>query len=186
MTVYDYFASNFGTINKWMNSVLENKYRPYSVKTLKQKLRALKYDSSQANIEEIRYVSGLIRKKITKTTWQDMAYSVQKGLNKNFWTTCNKIFTTALAAVPTFDINSCFNYFKNTLSCHAQEYSFVSPSWMPQFPVPCSAYSSQPPTYSQIAGVINRCSARSSACPYDQLSIILLKRCVSHITNSVT
>ena len=33
------------------------------------------------------------------------------------------------------------------------------------------------PTYAQVAQAVNRCKTRASACPLDQLSIIILKRC---------
>ena len=51
------------------------------------------------------------------------------------------------------------------------------PSWIPSRPPPAATPISSPPTYQSVARAINKCKASSSACPLDQLSVIILKNC---------
>jgi len=48
---------------------------------------------------------------------------------------------------------------------------------MPTLPPPNSPPVISPPTYQSVARAINRCKSSSSACPLDQLSVIILKNC---------
>src|SRR6218665_3699187 len=61
--VYDYFANTYGT-NDIPDSEFQNKYLNVSAKTLKRTLKQLK--DNRADIKEIKFVSKLIRSKISK------------------------------------------------------------------------------------------------------------------------
>ena len=82
-----------------------------------------------------------------------------------------------LSALPTFDVSKGFLYFKSTLAQSSALVDFILPSWMPKLAAPANAYVTHQPTYSDVARAINRCSASASACPFDQLSVIILNRC---------
>ena len=59
--VYDYFSSTYGTVNLTTQSDLYDKYNNTSIKNMKRILKKLKHDN--ANIDEIKFLSKLIRKK---------------------------------------------------------------------------------------------------------------------------
>src|SRR2546425_180034 len=67
--IYNYFASNYGTINRSNErETLSNKYKDFSPNQLKKSLRRLKLsaDGSIPNTDEIRFVSSLLRNKLNK------------------------------------------------------------------------------------------------------------------------
>ena len=74
--------------------------------------------------------------------------------------------------IPTFDLAACHAYFKARLSLRNINSSFQPPAWMPTLHPPTTHDSYQP-----VAKAINRCRSSLSACPLDQLSIIILKNC---------
>ena len=79
--------------------------------------------------------------------------------------------------VPTFSNSVCSEYFRKTLSI-LQAYSFnVIPSWIPLLQHQSIPYNDTLPTYKEVATAVNRCRRSSSACPLDQISIIILQRC---------
>ena len=42
---------------------------------------------------------------------------------------------------------------------------------------PTSCFSQEPPKYQEIANIIKKMKARSSSCPFDQISVLVLKKC---------
>ncbi|CAB4034951.1 Hypothetical predicted protein [Paramuricea clavata] len=60
--VYDYFAENFGTVNKKnaLDEEFDKKYANYTKQELKRELKALKHQSI-TDVNNIRYVSKLLR-----------------------------------------------------------------------------------------------------------------------------
>ena len=61
--IYDYFKSNFGSVDGSENRTLIDRYKGFSNKALKKELKKLK--DSNADTSEIKYVSHLLRSKIT-------------------------------------------------------------------------------------------------------------------------
>ena len=60
--VYDYFAENFGTVNeKNLDDEFDKKYANYTKQELKRELKSLKCQPN-ADVNNIRYVSQLLRK----------------------------------------------------------------------------------------------------------------------------
>ena len=48
---------------------------------------------------------------------------------------------------------------------------------LPKLDTPAMAYNAVPPTYKEVASAVNKCKSSGSACPFDQISIIILKKC---------
>src|SRR6218665_53639 len=115
--VCDYFANTYGTIDI-PDSEFQNKYLNISAKTLKRTLKQLK--DKRADIEEIKFVSKLIRSKISKgcpRNDQDLQTELEIKFRKNFWQTCKSIFNTAFtSSLPAFTKNQCVQYFLQVLS----------------------------------------------------------------------
>jgi len=170
----------FGTMTDSTNYLFQRKYDNLSVRVLKKRLHSLKRNATPNSSTEKRYVSSLICKKLINNVTNNNNGPVvwyQKDIRSKFWTTCHKLFASALNAIPTFDISKCYDYFKATLSITNVNRSFKDVSWMPRLAHPTQAYNASPPSYSDVARALNKCKAKASACPFDQLSIVILKRC---------
>ena len=178
--VYNYFAHTYGVMSCNDTNVFDKEYADKSVKYLKRRLALLKKSASTSdNIKELRYVSSLIRDKLSKkcTDDQNKNHSLLLDLKTRFWSTCHKIFDGAAKHLPTFSVDTCYRYFVDTLSQLDKHKIFVAPQWMAKLPPPTVNNNPNCPTYNQVATAINRCRPGSSACPLDQLSILILKHC---------
>ena len=165
---------NFGTLPNSETERFRAKYDDVSVKTLKQKLRLLK--ESQADVEEIQYVSKLIRARISKTETELDKKIIEANLKDNFWRTCRQIFNAATNSLPTFNVISYTTYMSQVLRRKILQ-KFTTPEWMPELPPAKHVFDDSPPPYKDVARVIRKARGKASACPYDQLSILILKLC---------
>ena len=71
-TIYNYFRDNYGTVknNKEKERKFNEKYKNSTKSQLKKQLKSLK-NQSPNNVDEVRYVSKLLRSKITEVKTQD-------------------------------------------------------------------------------------------------------------------
>ena len=71
-TIYNYFRDNYGTVknNKKKERKFNEKYKNSTKSQLKKKLKSLK-NQSPNNVDEVGYVSKLLRLKITEAKTQD-------------------------------------------------------------------------------------------------------------------
>ena len=169
--IYDYFRE---THVKKDSSHLHSKYKEQSVKSLKRCLTQLKQTNGE--IEEIRFVSKLIRSKLSKREPVSVNDNLTERLKLKFWSTCHDLFNKATNSIPTFTIEICEKYFQKVLECiHSSR--FLIPGWIPKLNPPKFEYDDTPPSYKEIATAVNRCRAAASPCPLDGLSVIILKRC---------
>ena len=91
-TIYNYFRDNYGTVknNKEKERNFNEKYKNSTKSQLKKQLKSLK-NQSPNNIDEVRYVSKILRSKITEAKTQDQfaqkVYSTDHNneIKKNFW-----------------------------------------------------------------------------------------------------
>ena len=102
--VYQYFADTCATIPREANKDFVLRYADYSIKSLKNALRSLKKLPNQSDASEIRYVSGLIRSKLSAKSNQDIIGNsdLDRDLRQNLWSQCRKLFDTAAHRIPTF------------------------------------------------------------------------------------
>ncbi|MDW0252306.1 MAG: reverse transcriptase domain-containing protein, partial [Nitrososphaeraceae archaeon] len=171
------FSENYGIITSSPSFV--NKYTQKSIGKLKFDLKALKLDKSGNNSDEIIYLSKLIRsmiKKGQKVNQISESHFTEKEFKESFWSSCKKIFNKAVNIAPTFSLLDCYNYFKTTL-CGTDQSLFNIPSWFVQISPPTTCANTSPPTYAEIARLINRAKSSSSPCPLDQISVIMFKKC---------
>ena len=78
---------------------------------------------------------------------------------------------------PNFNVEECENYFKDSHQQNAESSSFMYPSWMKQLNRPQSVFDLATPSYREITSIINNIKSSGSPCPFDHISIIVLKRC---------
>ena len=91
-TIYNYFRDNYGTVknSKEKERKFNEKYKNSTKSQLKKQLKSLKNQSTN-NVDEVRYVSKLLRSKITEAKTQDQfaqkVYSIDHDneIKKNFW-----------------------------------------------------------------------------------------------------
>ena len=150
---------------------LHSKYKEQSVKSLERCSTQLK--QTNGDIEEIRFVSKLIRSKLSKREPVSVNDNLTERLELKFWSTCHDLFNKATNSIPTFTIEICEKYFQKVLECiHSSR--FLIPGGIPKLSPPKFEYDDTPPSYKEIAIAVNRCRAAASPCPLDGLSVIIL------------
>ena len=179
-TVYKYFADNYGTVKNDNKNGQTEEYSKMSIKHLKRELAQMKKNQiNTENIDNIRRVSGLIRRKLKPTKFMSdhSKNDIACQLAKNFWKTCKSVFECVENVIPSFDLTTCFQFFQKVMH-QSLSRSFKSfPEWIPQLNPPSFPCSTEEPTYKEITRAINKCKSKACPCPLDQLSIIILKRC---------
>ncbi len=102
-----------------------------------------------------------------------------KDFGTNFWPSCKKLFASVAGAIPKFNIMECEEYFSKILALPDSlgRCLFHIPQWFVSMPPPVTPLDQSPPTYAEIATIIKKARAGSSASPLDQISVITLKKC---------
>ena len=121
----------------------------------------------------------MIRTKLSTQRQQnsEKISATESDLKTRFWSTCHRLFANAGNSKPEFTVAQGFQYFVNTLSQANKLKKFLPPSWMPTLPLPADNMDIRPPTYKDVTDAVNKCRPEASACPLDQLSILILKHC---------
>ena len=164
-----YFNDNYGQVKPRTKF---SQYNNMSKSKLKKSLKNLKLQCG--NLEEIRYISKLLRKKLC---FKDQARNYEKDLSKDFWKFCKGEFEQSETQQPNFDELSCYDYFKSVFLEKSENRQFNFPSWLKPFPAASSNFDSECPSYREITKRIRRMRSSGSPCPIDQISIIPFKRC---------
>jgi len=177
--VYSYFLDICGTIPLPSENDYANKYDNQSTKRLKNSLRLLKKSDITVNTSEIKYLSAQIRSRVNKSGHQvtPKNHRLESELKTKFWPTCHKLFAPIINLPPAFSVSQCFDYFLSTLSQPFSHRSFSIPSWIPLIAPPKFTPVIGLPTYKAVATAVRKAQSSASACPMDQLSIVILKRC---------
>ena len=107
--VWSYFKDTCGLVKAVSKF---NHYNSMSKSKLKKCLRELKFRNG--NLEEIKYISRLLRKRmcLNRFTQRDG----EQELNANFWKFCCNELDKSDEAEPNFNEASCFDYFKSVFS----------------------------------------------------------------------
>ena len=131
----------------------------------------------------MRYVSKILRSKITEAKTQDQfAQKVyltdhDNEIKKNFWGYVKFYIEKPKRIIPNFDKKTCFDYFVKSFKCINPLKQFQIPSWIPTFREPSCRFDLNPPPHTEICKVIKQMKSKGSPCPLDQISIICFKKC---------
>ena len=68
-------------------------------------------------------------------------------------------------------------FLKNRQRAKHVNKSFSPPVWMKKLNQPSKEFDLSPPSYREIASIIRRMKSSGSPCPFDQIRVIVLKRC---------
>ena len=175
--IYSYFKNMYGVV-KSDDMEIDKKYENRTVKELKKELKELK--TNLPNSDQIKHVSKLIRNKLKPRPAKQVVppkSNIGFELKSKFWKTCKNVFNYSGKISPSFTTSSCFKYFKQILKLLSMSRKFVMPSWIPKLALPVHPCLTTPPTYAEITKAINKSKSRASPCPFDQISVIALKRC---------
>ncbi|ESO00497.1 hypothetical protein HELRODRAFT_175935 [Helobdella robusta] len=175
--IYDYFASNYGTLEtKTISSVDQNK----PINKLKKELKQLKVlGRNNHNYDlQIKALNKEIRSKLSALKAQKFRKNsdITNQLQQKLWPTCKKLFNLSNSSLPLFNVTECEKFFKNILNNQLTK-KFRLPNWIYTPPDPSFPCSVDPPTYNDILSIIRKCKSRASLCPLDLISIIIFKKC---------
>jgi len=138
-------------------------------------LANLKSQKRPSNDPEINHVANRIRKMYNNHNKLELNHDDKIG--NNFWTYCKDIFEINDETLPNFDKETCENYFKGIMSSKNVDRLFDDPVWLKQLSQPQCDFNLQLPTYSEVTKITNKMKSSGSPCPFDQISVILLKNC---------
>ena len=173
-TIYRYFKDNYGTVKSDVEQVLLQKYSTYSVNSLKKAVKRVKL--SDASLEEIQYVSRLLRSKLQRNSLSPVASSSHKShdryISKSFRSFVKNVVDKPLKILPSFSGEECTNYFRKMFSATSPKRKFPIPSCIPALQQLSTPFNLEPPSYDKITNVVRRMKASGSPCPLDQISII--------------
>ena len=176
--VYNYFKDSYGfkkNVSREDNEFTV-KYKQFSNGQLKSALKKLK--SRNAPLNEIQYVSKLLRYKLSnneKLYTETIDHDIE--INKHFWGYCKRFLEKPQRILPSFNAATCFTFFRKSFWCRNMSKIFKIPSWIPQFSEPTVPFNQLAPSYGKISKIINRMKSSGCPCPIDQISIITFKRC---------
>ena len=178
-TIYDYFTTRYGTVNSNNhNNPFCGKYNHLITKLLKLTLKQLKMNN--ASFQEIKYVSHLLRSKLSN---KDIALSSASTVNqdryisKNFWGFVKNVIEKGSAVLPSFSHDTCTRFFAKMFSAVLPCKKFTIPHWIPSFDQPSFSFDQAAPSYGNVTQTIRKIKSSSSPCPLDKISVICFKRC---------
>ena len=175
--IYNYFKSNFGLSNAKNSNSLPEKYSSMSANQLRKSLKQLKSEGKK--VDEIKAVSKLLRTKFKHASFSDQNRPLtitDKDLTTKFWHSVKKLFNSQLNNPPSFDITTAWNFFLNILRGNSR-LNFTKPEWLNQNIGITEAINTEIPTYGEVATAINKMRNRSAPSPFDQVNVIMLKKC---------
>ena len=146
--IYTYFRNTYGTVTDEIDRELERECKKLSKSELKKKLKALKHGASETS--KIRYVSKLLRSKIsikaTESETSDFNSTTdhEKLFRHNLWSYAKKVIERKKRISPTFDIQKCYAFFKDTLKAANPMKVFTVPDWIPMLNDPVKPFSPLP------------------------------------------
>ena len=176
--LYNYFKSNYGVVNQNLLEKFKLKYSSYSNRKLKRRLKELKVTEPN-NEDEIRFLSKYLRSKFNNNVHLDLpsSFDHETQIKNNIWKYCEKTLNQERRVTPEFNEATCYKNFQNKLKRKRSNKNFDFPGWMERLPDPTTIFDKSPPTYQEITKIIMKMRSSASPCPYDQLSIIVLKKC---------
>ena len=164
--IYDYFENHCGKVNTGDSAnEWEEKYRNFSKIKLKSILKSLKRSNETENHREIRFVSKLLRSKITgdhSAGHESLSIDHDHEIEKNFWQYVKRQIKRASEMLPTFSKETCFTYFKTLFQKTRSVCTFEKPNWMPSYDEPKKVFNIQAPTYKEINNIIYKMKTASA------------------------
>ena len=172
-SIYEFFVENYGTHDSSEKGELITKYADHSKNQFRKALRQLKQDP-RIDLRELTHVSRMPRSKLAKQdTPTNSEFDRSQQVKRNFWKYCKNTFVSEPKVQPTFDSNTCSNYFKEALRCKNKSHTSVFPEWMTRPQSPFSEFDRSPLRYDEV----KRMRSGASPNPFDHVSVLILKNC---------
>ena len=161
--IFNYCKDTYGFQENNSKTGLVEKYQHHSLKNLKKDLKLLK--DGHASLDKIRYVSRLLGNKLAKKTstiTSCKTFDHDLSISKNFRGYVKLFLQKKHSLLPSFSLERCKQFFKETLSAKHRNKQFPIPSWIPSFSNPTHPFHSDPPPYQKITSIIRRMKSSSS------------------------
>ncbi|ESN94496.1 hypothetical protein HELRODRAFT_164353 [Helobdella robusta] len=127
--IYNYFASNFGTIN---NKIKSDGGTKTSIKLLKKELKQLKFLGRNNHHfgNQIKSVSKTLRSKLSSSKSSDSTkrHNTTSQLKRRFWWFCKKVFNSTTTS---YSVTVCKNYF-HSIQSDTHNNKQQLPNWIPK------------------------------------------------------
>ena len=174
--IYEYFAKNFGTIDKkQLEDELNEKYKDFGKQQLKQELRELKKKQDK-RVASVHLISKLLRNKIDNKNIKIFISDHDAEIRRHFSGYTKAQFDNAENLKSSFNKLTCYNYFKKVFKATSPRPIFTILIWLTKFNQPNHAFDDIPQTYVQITSIIRKIKYNGSPCPLDQIPVIAFKR----------
>ena len=174
--IYEYFAKNFGTIDKkQLEDELNEKYKDFGKQQLKREFRELKKKQDK-RVTSIHLISKLLRNKNDNKNIKIFISDHDAEIRKHFSGYTKAQFDNAENLKSSFNKLTCYNYFKKVFKATSPRPIFTILIWLTKFNQPNHAFDDTPPTYVQITNIIRKIKYNGSPCPLDQMPVIAFKR----------
>ncbi|ESO09309.1 hypothetical protein HELRODRAFT_168272 [Helobdella robusta] len=175
--IYNYFASNYGTLNQKSSSITTLDKPINKLKSELKQLKLLGRNNHNFDVQ-ISTLSKHIRSKISsaKAIKAEKTVNITSQLKQKFWATCEKLLNPTTALLPLFSVEEANKFFNKILKDPFHN-KYRLPNWIEPLTIPSIACNTNPPMYNEIFSIIKKCKSKASPCPLDQMSIIILKKC---------
>ena len=144
----------FGSVVNTSDLDFKDKYKNFSKHQLRKAPETLKFSNLENNLTEVRFVSKLLRRKISSTStnknFDNNETDHNKSFNSGFWSYFKKYSDQAKTELPQFNASSCYVYYKKLFKCSDNSKQFNRPTWMPEYERPIVRFNDSPPTYQEI------------------------------------
>ena len=130
-----------------------------------------KSKSTNGELDEIKYVSHILRDKLRSNNNNESSLDSSQSLNhdkyigKSFWGYVKNILRKKDTVLPSFNMTQCLSHFTKTLAAIHPNKLFNIPSWIPALSVPEIQFDLDPPSYQQVTNIIRKTKASGSPCP---------------------
>ena len=131
-TIYDYFHREFGSVGNTFDTEFKDKYKDFSKHQLRKALKTLKSRNLENSLREIRFVSKMLRRKISNTStrknFDNNETDHNKSFDSGFWSYSKKYIDQAKTVLPLFNVSSCYVYYKKLFKCSEKSKQFNRPA----------------------------------------------------------
>ncbi|ESN95846.1 hypothetical protein HELRODRAFT_179040 [Helobdella robusta] len=154
--IYNYFASNFGTIN---NKIKPDGCTKKSIKLLKKKLKQPKFlgRNNHHFDNQIRSDSKTLRSKFSSSKSSDSTkqHNTTSQLKRRFWWFCKKVFNSTTSLSPSYSVTVCKNYF-HSLQSDTHNNKQQQPNWILKLSTPPTPCNKDFLSYNEISKIIRK------------------------------
>ena len=153
-TIYDYFHRELGSVVNTSDA----EFKDFSKHQLRKALKTLKSRNLENSLKEIRFVSKLLRRKISSTSTKKNL-TITKLITTNRFTQDSGVIVRNISTKRRLCYHSLMYphatcIIKKLFKCSDKSKQLNRPAWMPEYERPTVRFNNSPPTYQEITKII--------------------------------